>query len=117
MEAAALRGAEGGLDHELAVEGDGQLAGGQRAVIDLPLGPGEEIGEAVLVHGPSVLISRGRYRPRAVRILVTGGTGFIGSFATVALTEAGHDVRLLARDPAKVGRGLRPRTGSVRPRS
>jgi nucleoside-diphosphate-sugar epimerase len=37
-----------------------------------------------------------------VRILVTGGTGFIGSFATVALTEAGHDVRLLARDPAKV---------------
>ncbi|MET0738623.1 MAG: NAD-dependent epimerase/dehydratase family protein, partial [Acidimicrobiales bacterium] len=33
---------------------------------------------------------------------MTGGTGFIGSFATVALTEAGHDVRLLARDPAKV---------------
>jgi dihydroflavonol-4-reductase len=37
-----------------------------------------------------------------VRILVTGGTGFIGSFATVALTEAGHEVRLLVRDPAKV---------------
>jgi nucleoside-diphosphate-sugar epimerase len=39
-----------------------------------------------------------------MRILVTGGTGFIGSFATSALTEAGHDVRLLARDPAKADR-------------
>lgn len=33
---------------------------------------------------------------------MTGGTGFIGSFATVALLGAGHEVRLLARDPAKV---------------
>ncbi len=32
---------------------------------------------------------------------MTGGTGFIGSFATAALLRAGHDVRLLARDPAK----------------
>lgn len=39
-----------------------------------------------------------------MRILVTGGTGFIGSFATSALTEAGHEVRLLARDPAKADR-------------
>jgi nucleoside-diphosphate-sugar epimerase len=39
-----------------------------------------------------------------VRILVTGGTGFIGSFATAALTKAGHEVRLLARDPAKADR-------------
>src|SRR5215203_150215 len=43
-----------------------------------------------------------------MRILVTGGTGFIGSFATVALTEAGHDVRLLARDPGKVDRVFEP---------
>jgi len=43
-----------------------------------------------------------------VRILVTGGTGFIGSYATVALTEAGHDVRLLARDPGKVSRVFEP---------
>jgi nucleoside-diphosphate-sugar epimerase len=39
-----------------------------------------------------------------MRILVTGGTGFVGSFATSALTEAGHEVRLLARDPSKVDR-------------
>ena len=43
-----------------------------------------------------------------MRILVTGGTGFIGSFATVALTQAGHDVRLLARDPGKVDRVFAP---------
>lgn len=43
-----------------------------------------------------------------MRILVTGGTGFIGSYATVALTEAGHDVRLLARDPGKVSRVFEP---------
>ncbi len=44
----------------------------------------------------------------AVRILVTGGTGFVGSYATVALTEAGHDVRLLVRDPDKVSRVFEP---------
>ena len=43
-----------------------------------------------------------------MRILVTGGTGFIGSHATVALSEAGHDVRLLARDPDKVSRVFEP---------
>jgi len=43
-----------------------------------------------------------------MRILVTGGTGFVGSFATVALTQAGHEVRLLARDPAKAERTFAP---------
>ncbi len=38
-----------------------------------------------------------------MRILVTGGTGFIGSHTVVALRRAGHQVRLLARTPAKVG--------------
>jgi dihydroflavonol-4-reductase len=33
-----------------------------------------------------------------VRVLVTGGTGFIGKFAVRALTEAGHEVRALVRD-------------------
>jgi nucleoside-diphosphate-sugar epimerase len=37
-----------------------------------------------------------------MRVLVTGGTGFIGSHTTVALLEAGHEVCLLARDPAKL---------------
>ena len=76
--------------------------------LDLASGPIHEVGESVLVHR-----TRGAHRRRtlpsaAVRILVTGGTGFVGSYATVALTEAGHDVRLLARDPGKVSRVFEP---------
>jgi dihydroflavonol-4-reductase len=36
-----------------------------------------------------------------MRILVTGGTGFIGSHTVHALRNAGHDVRLLVRNEAK----------------
>jgi nucleoside-diphosphate-sugar epimerase len=39
-----------------------------------------------------------------MRILVTGGTGFIGSHTTLALLDAGHEVCLLVRDPAKLER-------------
>jgi nucleoside-diphosphate-sugar epimerase len=44
-----------------------------------------------------------------MRVLVTGGTGFVGSHAVAALTAAGHDVRLLVRDSAKIDRVLKPR--------
>jgi len=37
-----------------------------------------------------------------VKVLVTGGTGFTGSHTVRALVAAGHAVRLLVRDPAKV---------------
>jgi dihydroflavonol-4-reductase len=37
-----------------------------------------------------------------VKVLVTGGTGFTGSHTVRALVTAGHDVRLLVRDPRKV---------------
>lgn len=39
-----------------------------------------------------------------MRILVTGGTGLVGSHATCALLADGHAVRLLARSRAKVER-------------
>ena len=39
-----------------------------------------------------------------MKILVTGGTGFIGSHSAEALTRAGHDVRLLVRDAEKAKR-------------
>ncbi|NNL67437.1 MAG: SDR family NAD(P)-dependent oxidoreductase [Myxococcales bacterium] len=39
-----------------------------------------------------------------MKILVTGGTGFIGSHSAAALTRAGHDVRLLVRDAEKAKR-------------
>jgi len=39
-----------------------------------------------------------------VRVLVTGGTGCIGSHTAAGLLDAGHRVRLLVRDPAKVER-------------
>jgi len=39
-----------------------------------------------------------------VKILVTGGTGFIGSHTAKALADAGHEIRLLVRSPEKAKR-------------
>jgi len=44
-----------------------------------------------------------------VKVLVTGGTGFVGSHAVEALAAAGHQLRLLARDGARVERMARLR--------
>jgi nucleoside-diphosphate-sugar epimerase len=41
-------------------------------------------------------------------VLVTGGTGFVGSHAVAALTQAGHRVRILARTPDSVDAALAP---------
>ena len=44
-----------------------------------------------------------------MRVLVTGGTGFVGSHTVAALVEGGHQVRLLVRDPVdRVAAALTP---------
>ncbi|HEU4385674.1 MAG TPA: NAD-dependent epimerase/dehydratase family protein [Anaeromyxobacteraceae bacterium] len=43
-----------------------------------------------------------------MRVLVTGGTGFVGAHAVVALQKRGHEVRLLVREPGRVARALGP---------
>jgi nucleoside-diphosphate-sugar epimerase len=37
-----------------------------------------------------------------MRVLVTGGTGFIGAWTAKAIEDAGHTVRYLVRDPARL---------------
>jgi nucleoside-diphosphate-sugar epimerase len=41
-------------------------------------------------------------------LLVTEGTGYVGSHAVAALTKAGHRVRILARSPGRVTAALAP---------
>jgi dihydroflavonol-4-reductase len=43
-----------------------------------------------------------------MRILVTGGTGFVGSHAVAAIARAGNEVRLLVRRPEQVSASLDP---------
>ena len=41
-------------------------------------------------------------------VLVTGGTGYVGSHSVAALVRAGHRIRVLARSPEKVPAALGP---------
>jgi dihydroflavonol-4-reductase len=43
-----------------------------------------------------------------MRVLVTGGTGYVGSHTVAALLGQGHEVRLLVRDPRRVTAALTP---------
>lgn len=43
-----------------------------------------------------------------MRVLVTGGTGFVGAHSVKALIDAGHDVRLLVRAPERIAEAMGP---------
>jgi dihydroflavonol-4-reductase len=43
-----------------------------------------------------------------MKVLVTGGTGFVGAHSVAALEREGHQVRLLARDVGRVASSLAP---------
>jgi nucleoside-diphosphate-sugar epimerase len=43
-----------------------------------------------------------------MRILVTGGTGYVGSHAVAALVQGGHEVRLLVRSVERIAPALSP---------
>src|SRR5262245_32486588 len=43
-----------------------------------------------------------------MHVVVTGGTGYLGSHAVAALTSAGHRVRVLARSPDRISAALEP---------
>lgn len=47
-------------------------------------------------------------RDGALRVMVTGATGFVGLHTARALAAAGHELRLLVRDPDKADRVLGP---------
>ena len=52
-----------------------------------------------------------------MRVLVTGGTGVVGTATVTALVEAGHTVRLLSRNAKKDSKqwpkGVEPWPGNV----
>lgn len=43
-----------------------------------------------------------------MKVLITGGTGFVGSHTVAAVVAAGHRVRLFVRNPDRIGPALSP---------
>ncbi len=40
--------------------------------------------------------------------MITGSTGMVGAHTAAALHRAGHELRLLVRDPSRISRALTP---------
>jgi nucleoside-diphosphate-sugar epimerase len=63
------------------------------------------------------MLSRHRYRRKAMKYFLTGATGFIGARVARQLVEAGHEVVAVVRNPAKaqdlVGQGIAVQKGDV----
>ena len=68
--------------------------------------------------GPNYLVGRfygcaavafgGTLGVSVMRVLITGGTGFVGSHSVAAVVSAGHKVRLLVRRPERVASAFAP---------
>jgi nucleoside-diphosphate-sugar epimerase len=43
-----------------------------------------------------------------MKVLITGGTGFVGSHAVAAIAGSGHELRLLVRRPEQLAASLDP---------
>jgi dihydroflavonol-4-reductase len=43
-----------------------------------------------------------------MKVLITGGTGYVGSHTVAAVKRAGHDVKLLVRSPDRIAPALKP---------
>src|SRR5262245_525087 len=56
----------------------------------------------------SIRVAADAFRLAKMFVLVTGGTGYVGSHTVAALTRAGHRVRVLARSPDRVAAALEP---------
>jgi dihydroflavonol-4-reductase len=62
-----------------------------------------------MTPGPDILgLGHCHLGVKQMRVLVTGGTGFVGSHSVAALVSQGHQVRLLVRSRDRVARSLSP---------
>lgn len=68
-------------------------------------------------HGPDLSDSEGTWLRLAeptqtkgglMKVMVTGGTGFVGSHTVAELVRAGHEVKLLVRDQSRIRAALEP---------
>ena len=76
--------------------------------IDRPTQWTRAADDAIVGYGRGgVAIVRSEGSP-GMRVLVTGGTGYLGSHIVGALWREGHDVRVLARSPERVAPALAP---------